>query len=143
MAQAPLRNQPLLTPGELSARLDELYRSIDEFNDRYYFESHETLEDLWMVTPWPERQFMQGIIQLAAAFVHYARREYPGIIKLLDLSLEKLREFAPEAFGVDVATLIDDVSTAREEFAARGPERFLEFDERRAPTIHYARTDAR
>jgi predicted metal-dependent hydrolase len=137
MAQAPLRNQSLLTPEELTARLDEMHRAIDEFNDRYYFESHETLEDLWMVTPLPERTFMQGIIQLAAAFVHYARREYPGIIKLLDLSLEKLREFAPETFGVDVAALVDDVARVREEFVSLGPERFLEFDERRAPIVRF------
>src|SRR4051812_25591336 len=43
------RNQPLLTPDELKARLGEFYKAVEEFNDRYYFESHETLEDLWMV----------------------------------------------------------------------------------------------
>src|SRR2546422_456717 len=45
MAEA-MRNLPILTPDELTARLDELYRAIEEFNDGYFFESHETLEDL-------------------------------------------------------------------------------------------------
>ena len=72
-------------------------RRCDEFNDGYFFESHETLEDLWMVTPLPERTLFQGIIQVAAAFVHVARGEYPGIFKLLDAAREKLEEFAPAA----------------------------------------------
>lgn len=135
MPATPLRNQPLLTPEQLASRLDELYAAIDQFNRRWYFESHETLEDLWMVTPMPEREFMQGIIQLAAAFVHYARREYPGIIKLLDLALEKLRRFEPEAFGVDVAALVASVEEARREFGSLGEARFLEFDESRVPLI--------
>jgi len=136
---APLRNQPLLTREQLASRLDELYQAIDQFNRRWYFESHETLEDLWMVTPLPERDFMQGIIQLAAAFVHYARREYPGIIKLLDLAHEKLSRFTPEAFGVDVGTLCEDIARARAELVDLGPDRFLEFDESRVPCIRLDR----
>ena len=114
-ANAPFRNEPLLTPGELAARLGEFYRALDEFNAGYYFESHETLEDLWMVTPLPERRLFQGIIQLAAAFVHLARGEYPGILKLLDAAAEKLGEFEPERLGVDVAGLLGDIARAQRE----------------------------
>lgn len=135
MVKPPFQNQPLLTPAELVPRLDEFYRAVDEYNDGYYFESHETLEDLWMVTPFPERQFFQGIIQIAAAFVHFARREYPGILKLLDGALEKLDGFEPEQFGVDVSALIADVRRARGELAALGSERFLEWDDGRRPRI--------
>jgi predicted metal-dependent hydrolase len=140
MPRAPITNAPLLRPPELQARLGELYAAIDEFNNGWYFESHETLEDLWMVTPWPERQFMQGVIQLAAAFVHFARREYAGIFKLLDAALEKLAEFAPEAFGVDVGRLLVDVQRAREELEALGLDHFAEWDdEARLPRITYRR----
>lgn len=132
-----MRNQPLLTPDELAERIDEFHRAVDEYNRGWYFESHETLEDLWMVTPWPERQFFQAIIQLAAAFVHYARREYPGIIKLLDLSLDKLRDFTPQQSGIDVAHLIDDVARARDELAAAGPAAVHTWPESRVPKIAY------
>ena len=135
MTNTPFQNQPLLSLEELSPRLDEFYRAVQEFNDGYYFESHETLEDLWMVTPWPERQFFQAIIQIAAAFVHYVRREYPGILKLLDGALEKLRDFTPAQFGVDVTALSAGVRLAREEIAMLGSERFLEWDEARVPKI--------
>ncbi len=137
MAREVMRNQALLTEPELRARLGELYAAIDQFKRRWYFESHETLEDLWMVTPYPERDFLQGIIQLAAAFVHFARGEYPGIFKLLDQGLEKLRRFEPEQFGVDVTRLIADAARARAEIEALGVERFRDWDERNAPIIAY------
>jgi uncharacterized protein len=95
-----------------------------------------------MVTPWPERQFFQGIIQLAAAYVHLARREFPGIIKLLDAAAAKLADFRPEQFGVDVARLYVDVLTARDAFAALGEERLAEYDERSRPVILFDRSVA-
>jgi predicted metal-dependent hydrolase len=129
VARTSVANQPLLTEVELRARLGELYHAIDQFNHGWYFESHETLEDLWMVTPWPQRQFMQGIIQLAAAFVHFARREYPGIFKLLDAAEDKLQEFVPECFGVDVAGALEGLRTARRELLDLGEERFTGWDD--------------
>ncbi len=142
MPDAPFKNQPLLTLDELALRLDEFVRSVDQFNRAYYFESHETLEDLWMVTPWPERQFFQAVIQMAAAFVHFVRGEYPGIIKLLDGALEKLLPFPPETFSVDVAALIAEVTRARDEIATLGIERFRDWDEQRRPRIEFIGTAA-
>ena len=140
MAEA-MRNLPILTPEALSARLGEFYKALEEFNDGYWFESHETLEDLWMVTPWPERQFFQGVIQLAAAFVHYARREYPGILKLLDAAIQKVSEFLPESFGVDAAALVEQMQRARDEFERLGAAGFLEFNEGLVPVIVFRRVD--
>jgi predicted metal-dependent hydrolase len=134
-----MRNQPILSLEELEGRLDEFYQALDEFNDWYFFESHETLEDLWMVTPWPERQFFQGVIQLAAAFVHHARGEYAGTMKLLDAASAKVGEVAPDCLGVDVAALLREIERAKEELAALGEERFLEWDTARIPRIRFHR----
>jgi predicted metal-dependent hydrolase len=131
---APL-NLPLLTHDELTPRLGEFRSAVDQVNRRWYFESHETLEDLWQVTPLPERDFFQGIIQIAAAFVHYARGEHPGILKLLDSATEKLRAFAPEKFGVDVEQLLVDLSEVRQAIEALGSDRLAEFDESSVPRI--------
>src|SRR5512146_2823032 len=114
---APSRNVALLTHDELAGRLDELYRALDEFNDGYYFESHETLEDLWMVTPLPERTLFQGIIQLAAAYVHLARGETPGAVKLLDAAVVKLRGFEPAHLGIDVAAMVEQAAAVRAKLA--------------------------
>ncbi|MEX0751148.1 MAG: DUF309 domain-containing protein [Dehalococcoidia bacterium] len=132
------RNQPLLTAVELQARLDEFYAALQQFNDGWYFESHETLEDLWMVTPFPERELFQGFIQAAAAFVHMVRGEYPGVLKLLDAAIDKLSRAEPERFGVDIAGFARDLEAARTEFAALGPERFLEWDAARVRKIAFS-----
>jgi hypothetical protein len=117
------RNERLLSPAELRLRLGEFYRALDEFNDGYYFEAHETLEDLWRVSPMPERRFFQGVIQLAAACVHVARGECPGALKLLDASAEKVREFEPTFLGVDAAGLTAGIQKARSLLASvRGAE---------------------
>lgn len=139
MAIQPMKNAPLLTAEELSSRLGELYEGLDQFNDRYWFQAHETLEDLWHVTPLPERTLFQGIIQAAAGLVHYARGEYPGILKLFDGSLDKLMGFTPKHLGVDVAGLVVAMQLARTELEALGPERFVEWDESRAPRVAYQR----
>jgi uncharacterized protein len=135
MASPGFKNAPLLTREQLESRLGEFYKAVEEFNDGYYFESHETLEDLWMVTPLPERDFFQAIIQLAAAFVHFSRREYPGILKLLDAASAKLGAFTPTTLGVDVTKLMADIDVALSELTSLGPERFAEWDEVRAPHI--------
>ena len=139
MASPPMKNAPLLTAEELPARLAELYDALDQFNAGYWFESHETLEDLWQVTPLPERTMFQGVIQAAAALVHFARREYPGIFKLYEGALDKLSGFTPEHLGVDVAALVIAIQQSRMDLEALGPEHFTEWDESRAPRITYQR----
>ncbi len=139
MTRAPLRNVPFLTAEDLEARLGEFYKAVEQFNDSYYFESHETLEDLWMVTPLPDRDFFQAVVQLAAALVHFVRGEYPGVLKLLDAAAAKLGRFTPEKFNVDVTALLADVTRARGELASLGPVRFTEWDESLAPRIRLTR----
>lgn len=139
MAKTVIRNAPLLAVDELRARLDEFYAAVEQFNDGYWFESHETLEDLWQVTPLPERTMFQGIIQTAAALVHFARGEYPGIFKLFDAARDKLTAFAPHHLGVDVQSLLADIARVRAEFEALGPKDFTSWDERNTPRILFER----
>jgi hypothetical protein len=141
--RAPFKNLPLLSPEELPGWLGEFYDALEQFNDGYWFESHETLEDLWHVTPLPERTLFQGVIQASAALVHFARGEYPGILKLFDASLDKLRPFAPVALGVNVAAFVADIERTRDELAALTPEGFLEWDEARAPKASFQRPQGR
>jgi predicted metal-dependent hydrolase len=139
MAKTVMKNAPLLAGDELSARLSELHLALEQFNNGYWFESHETLEDLWQETSLPERTMFQGIIQASAALVHFARGEYPGIMKLLDAAIDKLQEFRPSHLGIDVDALIRDLERVRAEFEALGEARFLQWDERTAPRVLFSR----
>ena len=140
---APSRNAQLLTQDELAWRIDELYRALDEFNDGYYFESHETLEDLWLVTPLPDRTLFQGIIQIAAAYVHLARGEVVGAVKLLDAGVAKLRAFAPAALGIDIGAMAAAAAAVRVQLARDGGEMSLRGAVRNAPRWRYVRVPGR
>lgn len=134
--EARPRNLPLLTEAELEERRPILLAGIAQYNDGYFFEAHETWEDLWYQSPWPARTFLQGLIQLAGAFVHLMRHEYPGTIRLLEAASEKLAQFPGDYLGIDAGRLVAEARRAREELALLGPARFQEWDRRRIPQIH-------
>ena len=135
--QTRSRNLRLLTEEEVEERRYILVAGVEQYNAGYFFEAHETLEELWLPSPWPVRPFLQGIIQLAAGFVHLMRHEYPGTIRLLGRGIEKL-EAAPEAYmGIDSKQLVAEARKAQEDLEALGPDRFQEWDLRQIPKIAF------
>lgn len=79
-----------------------------------FFETHELLEPAWMGTDDPaERNLHQGLIKLAAAFVHGVRGNPRGIERNLVGARERLAEAAGTAAahgsGLDLAALIDAI----------------------------------
>jgi hypothetical protein len=137
------RNALLFDEEGLLERLPVLAQAVREFNDGLFFQSHETLEDVWIVSPWPVRDFFQGIIQVAAAFVHLKRNEYPGTHHLLAEAMLKLEGFAPRHLGVDVERLLADARRARDEVLALGEQRLHLFDRRLVPRIEFDEEAAR
>ena len=135
-ALARSRNVSLLTEEEVEERRPILLRGVEQYNGGYFFEAHETLEELWLPCPWPIRTFLQGLIQIAAAFVHLMRHEHPGTVRLLSRALEKLESFPSEYMGIDTARLVSEVRRSRDELAALGPERFEEWDWANIPRLH-------
>ncbi len=134
--EARPRNLPLFTDAEVEERRPILLAGVAQYNAGYFFEAHETWEELWLQSPWPFRQFLQGLIQLAAAFVHLMRREYPGTIRLLDEALAKL-QVASLAMDIDLKRLVADARRARDQLVALGPERFEQWDQSRIPQIRF------
>lgn len=134
--EARPRNLPLFTEEEFEAGRPILLQGIQQYNGGYFFEAHETWEELWLQSPWPARQFLQGLIQVAAAFVHLMRREYPGTARLLRSALAKLENFPPDYLRIDVARLATEAEAARKALVALGPARFEEWDQRGIPQVH-------
>jgi predicted metal-dependent hydrolase len=77
-----------------------------------FFEAHELLEPAWMGTDdLAERALHQGLIKVAAAYVHAGRGNPEGIVKNLRGARRHLELAAPvaAAWGVDLAALVADV----------------------------------
>jgi predicted metal-dependent hydrolase len=82
-----------------------LRQGVEEFNRAYFFEAHETLEDLWRGTSGPLRLFYQGLIQLAVALYHLSNGNRRGALNLLSKGLDKLTAFQPACQSIDVDAL--------------------------------------
>ena len=98
----------------------ELLKGIDEFNGQQFFECHETLEALWQKQPEPERQFTQGIIQIAVGYYHLLRGNREGAIKLFARGLARIRNYEPQHRGINVTALAGAVARNLE-FARSAP----------------------
>jgi hypothetical protein len=82
-----------------------LVKGIEEFNCREFYQCHETLEELWRAYDRPERECIQGIIQIAVGYYHHLRDNRVGALKLLRRGLGRIQMFQPSCLGVDTNAL--------------------------------------
>ena len=78
-----------------SEKEEKFEQGLAHFNAREFFEAHEVWEEVWLVEGEPEKTFLQGIIQIAAAFHHYRRGNTDGAETLLAAGIVKITRFPP------------------------------------------------
>jgi predicted metal-dependent hydrolase len=86
-----------------------------------FFEAHELLEPAWMGSAdLAERELHQGLIKLAAAFVHAVRGNQAGVGKNLTGARARLAAAQDEgaATDLDLTTLLHDVDARLASLAA-------------------------
>lgn len=100
-------------PLPVAERSSALAAGLDAYERGDFFEAHERLEPAWMGTDDPaERSMLQGLIKVAAAYVHATRRHPAGIVKNLAGARLRLRAAVAagtDGAGIDVSRLLDDV----------------------------------
>ncbi|MCF6266113.1 MAG: DUF309 domain-containing protein [Desulfuromusa sp.] len=89
---------------------DYLY-SIDLFNHGFWWEAHERLKHVSISAGRESEtgQFVQGLIQIAAALLKHFMQEDRGAATLAELGLGNLQKVAGIYLGIDVATLVGQV----------------------------------
>ena len=106
---------------------DVVREGIHLFNDEFFFEAHEVLEDLWRSERGEPRLFLQGLIQIAAAFVHLQNGNLASTLSLLGRGADKMRPYPSSYLGIGVAGLLseaDGVKAGIEAGTIRGPDGF-------------------
>jgi len=76
-------------------------RGLDHFNALEFWEAHEAWEELWLVADTDVEQFLQGLIQVAAAYHHIQRGTFRGAVRLVNAGLARLANFPARFCGVD------------------------------------------
>lgn len=98
-------------------------RGIDLFNAGKFWEAHEAWEELWLAAESDVVQFLQGLIQLAAAYHHVQRGTLSGAVRLFDAALGRLAPFPQEFCGIDRAGAEHSAQQHRQWAAAQVAQR--------------------
>jgi uncharacterized protein len=116
-------------------------QAIALFNACQFFECHEILEDLWRPLPLgPEKQFLQGLLQVGVGFHHLLNNNYTGTKNLLQAGLEKLEavnnqsDYKPV---IDLPSLIFLTQKIRQQVFTLGTDKLHEFPENQLPKIQF------
>ncbi len=119
---------------ETSHQKELLQKGIAEFNAKEYFDCHETLEELWKDYQAPDREAIQGIIQIAVGYYHLRRSNQAGTLKLFERGGARVEKFAPVWQGYDLSVVLQEVKCLQE--ILQGPDASkLVLDNIRFPVI--------
>ena len=81
---------------------EAILKARDLFNHEKYWGAHEALESVWKDTSHEEKDLLNGIILIAAAFVHDEKNESTICIPILRRAIKKLSQAKGLYFGMDV-----------------------------------------
>jgi len=90
---------------------------IAHFNASEFWHAHESWETLWLAARSETKQFLQGLIQVAAAYHHVKRGTLRGAPRLFEAGMAKLAPFPQGYCGLDrsaVKSLSSDFPKLRE-----------------------------
>jgi predicted metal-dependent hydrolase len=97
--------------------LSPLENGVALFNAHQFWHAHEAWEELWLHSSGDDKVFLQGLIQLAAAYHHVQRGTLRGGVRLFDAALRKLERFADGYRGIDRTEAVAAAVLHRERIA--------------------------
>jgi predicted metal-dependent hydrolase len=78
-----------------------IVEGIEHFNAGRFWHAHESWESLWLRAAGEEKEFLRGLIQLAAAYHHVQRGTTSGAARLFVSALERLARSAPGTLAIE------------------------------------------
>jgi predicted metal-dependent hydrolase len=95
---------------------------IEQFNQQNFYACHDTLESVWLEAEPGEKNFYQGILQIAVAHYHLSNHNWQGTVVLLGEGIRRLKSFRPSHRGVDTESLIQSSWALLTEIQTVNPE---------------------
>tara|TARA_B100000700_G_C14813146_1_gene746163 strand:- start:188 stop:574 length:387 start_codon:yes stop_codon:yes gene_type:complete len=80
------------------------------FNSCEWYKAHDLFEEIWHETIGPDRQTLQGILQIAVAEVHLENGNKNGATILYGEALGRLRKSEIDSLGLDINKLCHCIS---------------------------------
>ena len=105
-----------------------LLEGVENFNQRKFWEAHESWETLWLVAESDLVEYLQGLIQIAAAYHHIQRGTLRGAPRLFAAALKRLEPFPLVCCGVD-RTDVDAAARRHWKWLESGPQSPLDAGE--------------
>jgi predicted metal-dependent hydrolase len=84
------------------------WQGVQQFNQQQFYPCHDTLEAIWIEAPESDRNFYQGILQIAVACYHLGNKNWRGAVILLGEGAKRLRDYQPQHHNIDVGALLED-----------------------------------
>jgi uncharacterized protein len=94
---------------EQSAQHAAFARGRRLFNSREFWHAHEAWEAIWLTAPEPDKTFLQGIIQISAAFYHHQKGNLEGMRALMRRGLAKVGTFPDDYREIQLEALRKEV----------------------------------
>jgi len=81
-------------------------KGIVLFNEKNFYNAHESWEKLWSEYRLKDEMFIQGLIQLAVAFFHITNLNLKGSRNLFNKCLPKLKKFPTNHRNINLLEII-------------------------------------
>ena len=86
-----------------------LAAGLDRYQAGEFFSAHEEWEGIWLQAQEPEKTFLQGLIQVTAAFHHWQHGNPQGCLRLLRAALRRIKRYPEDFGGLDVLLLSQEI----------------------------------
>lgn len=83
------------------------WQGIAQFNEQQFYACHDTFEELWMQAEVLDRNFYQGLLQIAVGCYHLSNSNWRGAVILLGEGMGRLEEYEPIYSEINVTELIE------------------------------------
>ncbi|HZD33650.1 MAG TPA: DUF309 domain-containing protein [Nitrososphaeraceae archaeon] len=84
-------------------------KARDLFNEERFWKCHEILENIWKQSEGEEKRLLNGVILVAAAFVHFQKGENETCIGILRRAFDKIKLSRGEYHGIKLDLLLENL----------------------------------